>query len=690
MYRTGDHPGRTEVELIADCCPLSSSVQGARRHNSFEELTDANDQGKAFSGFVLGMEWATSFEELLKRLTELREPIDCPSTYKEHAKRIQGVLSNIHIVRNVTQHFIGRYLQKVYEVTGLHHSEVNLEIGTAAEKIKAEEYEHVRDSCGCSDCTNAKKWEDEARTSRPSVRPLPCAVTQVISKLLSTKYVNMNPPFFRQCVEFSNSVGMDCPLTFCPEPASSLRLIAAKYPQNLSAVIKRQGPALSTGLHVVFRVPSAIDAVHYKDGDGGSLECTLIPGLKDYIEKKQWGDLLKQVGQDSFIEFRESNHDAVELGHTYSRKDVYSGESTTKQFGYLALVQARKNLANSEETLLVPLQKDMRGERLIVEIFTKQCHDHEVHGKETGVRLIEAGLSFPIQDAPTHCKAALEKAKSSKVGVWQFGEVMDDPRLKPWELKRHFREHSSCCTLEIDEGGQQLEIQVKNELTRLNEANIHIRKSTIEGAQRGLFLRPGNYVIGENRTVCSYQERPDEEVDPSLTFDYLFQSNRSGRRYYYQAAKYDGQNIGRFINQGGLQEGLKEMCLLSDRETGQTFFQSGPVDAEFDRHCNVSYTQWGSELLVKAKSNLRPSRTRPTELFGNYGYQYWVRYVAQHYQELNHDDFLAKSVLWCLLSEKSCWNQTERQPAQDFGISEEVRAKFKDMQCPYKPASRRR
>ena len=61
----------------------------------------------------------------------------------------------------------------------------------------------------------------------------------------------------------------------------------------------QQGPALSTGLHAVFRFPSAIDAVHYRDGDGATLDCTLIPGLKDYIEKMQLGDLLQLVGQDS-------------------------------------------------------------------------------------------------------------------------------------------------------------------------------------------------------------------------------------------------------------------------------------------------------------------------------------------------------------------------------------------------------
>ena len=117
------------------------------------------------------------------------------------------------------------------------------------------------------------------------------------------------------------------------------------------------------------------------------------------------------------MEFRESNHDAVELGHTYTMKDMCSGEQTIKQFGYPALVQARRNLANSEETLLVPLQTDLRRGRLLVEIFTKEHNNREEHGKETGVRLIEAGLSIPIQDASTHCKAVLQKAKSAKTRV---------------------------------------------------------------------------------------------------------------------------------------------------------------------------------------------------------------------------------------------------------------------------------
>ena len=98
-------------------------------------------------------------------------------------------------------------------------------------------------------------------------------------------------------------------------------------------------------------------------------------------------------------------------------KGMCSGEQTIKQFGYPALIQARRNLANSEENLLVPLQTDLHGGRLLVEIFTKEHNNREEHGKKTGVRLIEAGLSFPIQDASTHCKAVLQKDKSAKTRV---------------------------------------------------------------------------------------------------------------------------------------------------------------------------------------------------------------------------------------------------------------------------------
>ena len=39
------------------------------------------------------------------------------------------------------------------------------------------------------------------------------------------------------------------------------------------------------------------------------------------------------------------------------------------------------------------------------------------------------------------------------------------------------------------------------------------------------------------------------------------------------------------------------MCLVSDQETGHTSFQTGPVNQEFEKHCNVKYAQRGSRLV---------------------------------------------------------------------------------------------
>ena len=51
-----------------------------------------------------------------------------------------------------------------------------------------------------------------------------------------------------------------------------------------------------------------------------------------------------------------------------------------------------------------------------------------------------------------------------------------------------------------------------------------------------------------------------------------------------------------------VKEGLKQMCLVSDQETGHTSFRSGPVNQEFEKHCNVKYAQRGNELMVKAQA----------------------------------------------------------------------------------------
>ena len=59
--------------------------------------------------------------------------------------------------------------------------------------------------------------------------------------------------------------------------------------------------------------------------EGSPKEINPAMWAKDYTENKKQSssNLLHQVGQDSFIEFKESNHDVIELGHNYIYDERY-------------------------------------------------------------------------------------------------------------------------------------------------------------------------------------------------------------------------------------------------------------------------------------------------------------------------------------------------------------------------------
>lgn len=674
---------------VANTCPYSRKVAKSKRCNLLGCVReDASVQASVFGDWITQTTWSTSIEELCRGIESLTKLDSVNVDYCQNIKHVQRVLAYSHVVANLAQNYVGRYVVKLADAAASPRSDVVRDLCNEAEAQKVKEYLTVLDSCSCDNCTEARVWEEQEVEARGSgERPMPCVRTQVLTRLLSTKFVNMSPTFFLQCISLSERVPLQSSLAFFPEHPTDMRMILNKHLEELKQTTRQQGSALSTGLHPVFSVMSPIDAIQYTDGDGGYLSIDLIPDLKEYTYSHyQAGDLeVKEALHGSLIPFREASHDAVELGHVYTVTNLFDDTRSTKEFGYLALVKARRNLAKSVETLIVPLGRDLRGGRLLVEIFTKLEEDDKPHREENGVRLIKAGLSYPTDTAPAHCKAAEVVAKRAKAGVWESGlDIMEDARLKPWVLKRLLTRPGQSDRIESDEA----EVRVLNDDRHLNEARLLIATSTIPGADRGLFIRPGSHPIREGQTICSYQAEPDEEEDPNQTTDYLLEVQARGKVFQYQAATYDGQNIGRFINQGGLKEGLMEMCLLSDKDSGQTSFHPKDVDDMFLRYCNVVYRQRGRELVVKASKEIQPNRDQATELFSTYKLQYWIKYVVRHQQDLDHEDFLARSVLWCLLSDHSCWSSSERDP-HVATIPDTVKQKFKDMPCPYTRLSRR-
>jgi len=80
--------------------------------------------------------------------------------------------------------------------------------------------------------------------------------------------------------------------------------------------------------------------------------------------------------------------DAIELGHTYDiRCEQLSGESTkaVKEYGYLALIKAKRNASLAKKAYIVSYGVDGSGCRLLVEIY----YTEETVPKANGVVMIE-------------------------------------------------------------------------------------------------------------------------------------------------------------------------------------------------------------------------------------------------------------------------------------------------------------
>lgn len=90
-------------------------------------------------------------------------------------------------------------------------------------------------------------------------------------------------------------------------------------------------------------------------------------------------------------------------------------------------------------------------------------------------------------------------------------------------------------------------------------------------------------------------------LEASEDSDYALEREVEGRKIMYNPLVYDGQNIGWFVNQGGLIEGLTDMVQECDVDTGSTGLRIGHVNATLAEHTNVVYAGRGySELHVKS------------------------------------------------------------------------------------------
>ena len=608
------------------------------------------------------------------------------------AAHFQQLLATPDIVSNLIQHYIGRYLETLENNLG----SATVQICNAVEEMKIKQYQQWRDQCACSHCSEAKEWEEEdshVQRQHP-LRPKPCTSVQVLVMLNEHRFTNLTPSFLKQAKSLSRAVPLHSPLIYSDEAPTDIRIMSVKYPQEIANQIQENHPAILTGLQPFYRVNTsmATEAIQYQDGDGGLLVVNLIPGLHEYAEKQ--GARMQMVSNSVLLPFRELGHDAPELGHTYTidTHDLVAETETTKvqDFGHESLIFARRNVAISQQAIIVPHNLDHSGHRLLVEIFTKESGDSGI-GIETGVRLIRAGLSFAVTGAPARYKAAEDYAKTNKLGIFSYGAIMEMEALKPWSLKQHLHDIGSETVTEYETENVFNRVSVKNNKKHLNESHLMVSKSTIPGAGMGLFVRPKppdatRVIIPKDAIICYYSKVPlPHDSAPADNTDYLMEAERNGITRFYNPIDYDGQNIGRHINQGGLMELLQMMAT----QTGSTL-QKREINTAAQQYCNIRYQMDGVSLMVRAAKDILLTE-EPQELFGHYGIEYWIRFILEHLKEFDSNSAMVKAVLWPLLSDHSTWNRTCRQQfLMGRNITEDVRQLYKDMRCPFELPPRRR
>ena len=674
-------------------CKLENAIQKAKNDKVFQAISDVHERSACYVQFLTSFKWKDSVKDILTIV--LTPQINLRLDHITHFQRVCGLPN---IVANLCQHYVGRYLKALLEQEESQLNALMVQLCNNAESLKVELYHACRDSCGCIQCSAAAEWE-KSKPPRSGNRPFTCRKVQVLAKLTERRFVNFTPSYFNQCIQLAQYLPLQSPLVQSPIPPSDVRLMAPHITQETVKAIhqyKLKLPEAATGMYAVYVIEKPVECLQYVDGDGGYLVGELTDGVIDYVRSKGVPMQTDSVHQYTLIPFREKNHDAVELGHVYYVQTA--GGPAMRPYGHQALAHVRRSLGLSEMALLVVYGADESHRRLLVEVFTKEKNDDSPIGVALGIRLVRAGLSYPCSGAPRVYLDAEQEAKDYGNGIHEFGEVLCGESLKPWNLKRQLHSPGDIFTVEdhTSEAGQNIRcVTVKNERGYLNQAHLFVAQSTIPGAGLGLFIRAtplhcrNSAVIPKGAKICLYSRAPlTSELEDT---DYFFEVDLGRHCYCFDAKHYDGENLGRFVNQGGLLEGLKKMVSLSERDLPT--MDRKLIREEVLQHVNVEYKIMdGCQLCVVARIDIQLTDC-PQELFGNYGIlEYWIQYVVKNVEHFAYTDPVLVCVMWCLLSNHSNWGLNERQKyLRDQAIPPALRRHFLNMPCPFPmPSTRKR
>ena len=186
---------------------------------------------------------------------------------------------------------------------------------------------------------------------------------------------------------------------------------------------------------------------------------------------------------------------------------------------------------------------------------------------------------------------------------WKFGDGTLVETLKPWNLKPVLNTRSSVFSIQCS---SSVHCTVANRTKYLNESHLCVVNSLIPGAGSGLAIRPtcpGQHAatIPKGAYLCFFARGQVTPEGPGSNYELGSTRQGTGPQCVFDPRLYDGMNIGRFVNQGGLISGMKALVVASNRCDGYTTFQPNVAETIFDEACNTVYCSGKTWLSKQQK-----------------------------------------------------------------------------------------
>ena len=583
-----------------------------------------------------------------------------------HIRRLLQLAGRITIM---AQYHVGGYLRQVVAAantnTSKDRSHVLNALANTASKDNDQQYTAILSDCACEVCAGAL-----CGLGQEGER-MPCRASQVVAKFSRDSLANLTPTFFRQCIQmhaalppthalFTASVET---VTITPTHARLLAVglhQAVCSLQRLGAPLPR--PISQLGLWHHFKVATRkVEAIDFVDGDGGYLVADHIPGLWDFVRARAPAITWQEGMRGHLVPFRCHGHDALELEHLYHCPDG------AHHLGYEALCAARRIVARAATVSVHTAgEVDIHRRRLVCTIVITTSQGMST---SLGESLLRAGLSYPLPGAPVTYTTAFSEAQASRSGVFSIfpPSLATTHQLHPSQIRAALGPSSRSVQLLHD--GEMYKVTGQSQLH--NASHVLVWESREQDAGQGGFVRsrsphlPAGVspFIKVHSIICGYAREslsneefahlPPEELEYALSI--IFRGV-----FHYNAYEYDGHNIGRYINQGGLRQALDK--LLSMARVGGKF-EFSDVEEVAQQHCNCKFAKrrnFGAVLVAVKEIRLR--RHAPTELLVNYGIEgYWLGFFARHCVDLGFDHPMVRIVLWCATSPQSHLPEKQRQ-----------------------------